>query len=283
MNIGILHPGQMGVSIAASAKNSGNLVYWASEGRSQETRDRAENQALQDACSLENLVFSCEIILSVCPPYAAEKVATEVLDLRFKGLYLDCNAISPTRAERIAADCHLQGVKYIDGRIIGGPAWQPGRTVLYLSGDGAKEAARIFHAGPLATCVLEGKISSASALKMCYASYTKGSTALLCAAMAAARGLGVFESLLEQWNREGSGLNESAQRRASSVSSRAWRFAGEMEEIADTFASTGIPDGFHLAAAEIYRRMSHFKDEKGPVTTQMVVNALLESKDGDLV
>ena len=39
--IGILHPGEMGISIAASAKNSGCEVYWTSEGRSPATRERA--------------------------------------------------------------------------------------------------------------------------------------------------------------------------------------------------------------------------------------------------
>ncbi len=227
---------------------------------------------------MKDLVRSCEIILSVCPPHASEDVANNVLDLGFKGTYLDCNAISPARAERIAAVCQARGVRYIDGSIIGGPAWYPGKTVLYLSGEKAQEAVQFFKNGPLETCVLDGTLSSASALKMCYASFTKGSTALLCATMAAAQGLGVFEALKEQWQRDGSRLDESAPRRATGVSAKAWRFMGEMEEIADTFTSVNVPEGFHRAAAEIYRRMAILKDETDSVTLQHVVDALLDQK-----
>ena len=43
---------------------------------------------------------------------------------------------------------------------------------------------------------------------------------------------------------------------AAGTAPKAWRFVGEMEEIAATFAAQDLPDGFHLAAAEVYRRMS---------------------------
>ena len=35
-----------------------------------------------------------------------------------------------------------------------------------------------------------------------------------------------------------------------------------MCEIAATFESHDLPAGFHLAAAEIYRRLEHFKDSE---------------------
>jgi hypothetical protein len=38
-----------------------------------------------------------------------------------------------------------------------------------------------------------------------------------------------------------------------SAAAKGWRWSGEMEEIADTFAAAGEPDGFHRAAAEVYR------------------------------
>ena len=44
MNIGVLHPGNMGVSVAASICQGGHTVYWASEGRSPETSERAQQQ-----------------------------------------------------------------------------------------------------------------------------------------------------------------------------------------------------------------------------------------------
>ena len=74
--IGILYPGQMGVSIAAAAQHGGNEVYWVSEGRSQATRQRAAKVSLQDAGTLADLCRRCELILSVCPPHIAEDVAS---------------------------------------------------------------------------------------------------------------------------------------------------------------------------------------------------------------
>ena len=73
--IAILHPGEMGISVAAAAKNGGNTVFWASEGHSPQTRERAGKHSLLDAGSLENLSRTCSIIISVCPPDAAEYVA----------------------------------------------------------------------------------------------------------------------------------------------------------------------------------------------------------------
>ena len=98
--IGFLHPGDMGISIAASAQNAGNEVYWASEGRSPDTQARAANYGLRDAHTLAELCAECAIIVSVCPPHAAEEVAQQVLANGFGGMYLDANAIAPQRAER---------------------------------------------------------------------------------------------------------------------------------------------------------------------------------------
>src|SRR5215472_14099253 len=86
--IGILHPGEMGISVAASAKNSGCDVYWVSKGRSAATRDRATKFGLREVQTVEELTKECPIILSVCPPHAAETVAREVLDAGFKGVFV---------------------------------------------------------------------------------------------------------------------------------------------------------------------------------------------------
>ena len=73
--IGLLHPGEMGSSIAAAAQKSGHTVYWASDGRSPETRERAARLGLEDAVSLAGICAVCDVIVSVCPPDAAETLA----------------------------------------------------------------------------------------------------------------------------------------------------------------------------------------------------------------
>jgi 3-hydroxyisobutyrate dehydrogenase-like beta-hydroxyacid dehydrogenase len=264
----------MGISVGAAAQNSGIEVYWASAGRSDQTRARAEEHALLDAGSLEALVQSCDIIISVCPPHAAEEVAGKVLDHDFAGLFVDANAISPQRAVRIGEQLEAGGVTFVDGGIVGGPAWEPGRTWLYLSGATASRVADCFNAGPLETTVLGDNIGQASALKMCFAAWTKGSTALLCGILATADKLEVWEPLAVQWERYWPGFPEEAESRTRRVTAKAWRFAGEMEEIAATFSSAGLPGGFHEAAAEIYRRTAHFKDAEEVPALEKVLGTM---------
>jgi 3-hydroxyisobutyrate dehydrogenase-like beta-hydroxyacid dehydrogenase len=280
-NVGILHPGEMGVSIATSAQNSGCKMFWVSEGRSIQTLSRAMDHSFVDAETLGNLCLNCSIILSVCPPHAAEEVARQVLAYSFKGLYADLNAISPQRALQIGKLMEDGGIAFVDGSIIGGPAWEAGTTWLYLSGREAKRIASCFSAGPLQTEVIGESVGSASAVKMCYAAYTKGTTALLCAVMAAAEGLSVRDILERQWSHDEAGFPKQAALQAKRVTAKAWRFAGEMEEIAATFAEVGIPDGFHRAAADIYRRLENFKDRPTTPTLDEVLKTLLGSIGND--
>ena len=276
--IGILHPGAMGISVAASARNGGHTVYWASEGRSPETHTRADEHDLTDAGTLASLCAQSAIVVSVCPPHAAEDVARSVIETGFSGLYVDANAIAPQRAERIAQMMADAGIRFVDGGIIGGPAWQPGTTWLYLSGPDAPEVAACFSAGPLETGVLGETIGRASALKMCYAAYTKGTTALLCAIVASAESLGVWPDLAAHWAMDGSDFTDQTVNRVRRVTAKAWRFAGEMEEIAATLDSAGTTGGFHLAAADLYRRLAHFKGAPETPSLDAVLAALLNAQ-----
>src|SRR5215510_9581739 len=111
--IGILHPGEMGISVAVSAQNSGHTLFWVSEGRSPQTCERAQRYSLVDAGSLEELCKNCSMIISVCPPHAAEELAQQVLIHSFKGLYVDVNAISPQRAIRIGEAMAEHGAAFV--------------------------------------------------------------------------------------------------------------------------------------------------------------------------
>lgn len=273
--IGILHPGQMGVSVAASAIKSGHQVYWTSAGRSDKTRARAEKYHLIESTSLPELCQNSEIILSVCPPHGAEDVARSVIESGFKGLYLDANAISPQRSIRIGKTMQASGIHFVDGGIIGGPAWTPNETWLYLSGIDANEIANCFIKGPLETKTIGDEIGRASALKMCYAAYSKGTTALLAAILSAAESFGIRDELYQQWDMNDSNFSEQANRRATRVTAKAWRFEAEMHEIASTFREADLPEGFHNAAAEIYHRMAGFKDSPETPQLDQVLRVLL--------
>jgi 3-hydroxyisobutyrate dehydrogenase-like beta-hydroxyacid dehydrogenase len=276
--VGILNPGQMGISIAASAINSGHEVYWASEGRSSKTHQRAEEHKLVEVEKLSQLCQMCEIILSVCPPHAAEDVALSVIEAGFQGLYLDANAIAPQRAIRIGGQMEESGIRLVDGGIIGGPAWKPKETWMYVSGKHSQAIAACFSNGPLEVKIIGDEIGKASALKMCYAAYSKGTTALLSAILATAEALGVRETLYEQWKMDDPSFSEQANQRARRVTAKAWRFEGEMHEIASTFREAGLPDGFHEAAAEVYHRLLGFKEAPEPPRLEQVLDALLSKQ-----
>lgn len=273
--IGILHPGAMGVSVAASAINSGHSVYWASEKRSDSTRQRAAQHNLRDVETLGNLCAQSDIILSICPPHAAEQIAQQVIAKNFRGVFCDANAIAPQRTHRLDEMLGGAGIDFVDGGIIGGPAWARGETWLYLSGKRAQEIAECFAAGPLEMQVIGEEIGRASALKMCYAAYTKGTSALLCAILGAAEQLGVRDELYQQWTRDDPDFVSETEKRARNVTKKAWRFEGEMREIAATFVAVGMPSEFHQAAAEIYHRLAPLQAAGETVILADVLDALI--------
>lgn len=278
-DIGFLHPGAMGVSLAASALNSGYTACWASEGRSPETQARAERHGLTEVATVKELSDRCGVIISVCPPHAAVDVAAQVLSYDYRGVYADVNAVSPRKAGAIGTMMTDAGIEFVDGGIIGGPAWKPGTTWLYLSGPVADRVAACFEGGPLETGVIGEEIGRASALKMCFAAETKGTTALMCAIVAAADRLGVREDLERHWDRNGSGKSAQTVDRIRNVTAKAWRFSGEMAEIAATLESAGLPGGFHHAARDVYDRIADFKGADPLPEVEDVLASLLGSED----
>jgi len=265
--VGFLHPGAMGVALAAAC--SGERC-WASEGRSAATWKRAESIEMLAHESVEALAAHCKTLISVCPPGAAEDVAAAVAKAGFDGIYVDANAIAPATARRIGERFE----HFVDAGIIGPPPSVAGTTRLYLSGADAGEVAGLWTDSPLEVRVIEGGAGAASAIKVCFAAWTKGSSALLLVIRALAEGEGVTEALVQEWATSMPDLIPRAERTAAGVSPKAWRFAGEMEEIAVALEAHGLPSGFHLAAAELYRSLSEFKDRSPGPDLREVLAAL---------
>ncbi|MFU8814434.1 MAG: DUF1932 domain-containing protein, partial [Pseudomonadales bacterium] len=256
MIIALLHPGAMGVSVGRTLQASGHRVRWLTAERSAATRGRAEAAGFEPHRDLDGLLDGAAAVLSVCPPGEAAAVAQVVHDAGFAGVFIDANAVAPATARGIAA---LFGDRFVDGGIIGPPAAHPGSTRLYLSGADAMAVADWFGAGPLQAIALAGPPGAASALKMCYAAFTKGSAALLLAVRALAQAEGVTPALLEEWALSQPGLAERSEATAQGTAGKAWRFVGEMKEIASTFEAARLPGEFHHGAAEIYHRMAGLK------------------------
>jgi 3-hydroxyisobutyrate dehydrogenase-like beta-hydroxyacid dehydrogenase len=313
--IGLLHPGEMGAAVGHCLRDRGHVVLWASAGRGSATAARAAAAGLIDAGTVTEIASRSDVIVSVCPPHAALDTARQVAGAGFGGLYVDANAISPATAGEVAGIVAGGGAGYVDGGIIGTPPVAPGFIRLYLSGPRAGEVRELFGNTVVDTRVVDqggqdgvaqdgmaqdgvtrdgvtrdgvtrdgvtrygaGGVGAASAVKMAYASFTKGSGALLLAARALARAQGVEEVLLAEWGISQPGLGERSARAAGSAASKGWRWVAEMEEIAASMAAAGLPAGFHQAAAEIYRRSPHADGTAGDGEANLdtILNALTE-------
>jgi 3-hydroxyisobutyrate dehydrogenase-like beta-hydroxyacid dehydrogenase len=240
--VGLLHPGEMGAAVGAVLRGQGTRVVWASEGRSEETRARAEAAGLEDVGSVAEVARS-GLVFSICPPHAALEVAQSLEG--FGGVYVDANAVSPATAARVAEAVG----EFVDGGIVGPPPREPGTTRLYLSGAQAERIAELFRGSAFEARV----VSNASALKMAYAAWTKGTAAMLLSVRELARREGVEQALLDEWDLSQPELREGHERALRSAEAKGWRWVGEMEEIAASFEADGLPGGFHRAAAEVYR------------------------------
>ena len=274
--ITLLHPGNMGATIGACARTSGARVLWASAGRSVSSRRRAEQAGLQEVNSLAEAVGQSEIVLSVCPPEFAGAVAAKVAAQKFRGIYVDANAVSRASAEEIGHIVSRAGASFVDGGIIGSPVKTAGTTRMYLSGEKAGEIAELFRASMLDARSIGAVPGEASALKVVYAAWTKGTDALILAIRALARHEGVENALLEEWKISQPTLEDKCTRAAAVAAPKMWRYVGEMREIAEAFRSARLPDGFHGGAAEVSECLAGFKDQtEPPPTVSAVLDRLL--------
>jgi 3-hydroxyisobutyrate dehydrogenase-like beta-hydroxyacid dehydrogenase len=280
--VGLLHPGEMGAAVGGCLVSVGHEVLWDPAGRSRASTGRALAAGLTGV-TFDRLIARSSVILSICPPHAALDVARQVASAGYTGLYVDANAIAVETAGQVSAVVTAAGATYVDGGIIGMPPEAAGHSRLYLSGPHAAEVRPLFSRSRLDARIAEGPLYAASSVKMAYAAWTKGSSALLLAARAMARASGVERTLLAEWSLSQKGLGEQSERAASAAATRGWRWVAEMEEIAESMAAAGLPAGFHEAAADIFDRAARAEPPavrrpaapEPPSTLDTVMSALM--------
>ena len=279
-SIGLLHPGEMGAAVGGALAGE-RPVWWASAGRSPASSRRASAAGLTDVGSVEAVCRGCDLIISVCPPQVACDVARQVSG--FKGVYLDANAIAPATAREVATLVEAGGATYVDGAIIGGPPSDGARgTRLYLSGPDGPKVAQLFSGTALDARVLSDDPTAASALKMCFAAWTKGTIALLLDIRALAETLGETGALLAEWEGSMPELVDRSVTAAQQAVTKGWRWRAEMEEIARTFRDADLPDGFHQAAAQIYAAVPrHEEAARVPSGLEEVIKSLRQGRKGN--
>jgi 3-hydroxyisobutyrate dehydrogenase-like beta-hydroxyacid dehydrogenase len=259
VKVGILHPGAMGVSIAQSALDSRCDVFWASEGRGTATRQRASAAGLVDLGTIGRLCEECAVILSVCLPEFAADVVEAVAATGFTGTFADLNAVAPQRKATFAHAMRHRGIRFADGGIIGLPTRTHELTTVFVSGEAAHDIAACFANGAITAKVMPGDAGRASALKILFAAYNKGSIALFASLYAAARQYGVLDELQGQFAQRGVDL-ATIETQILRAAPKAWRWIAEMHEISAALEAVTVPGDFHQAAATVYERLARIKD-----------------------
>jgi 3-hydroxyisobutyrate dehydrogenase-like beta-hydroxyacid dehydrogenase len=254
--VGILSPGEMGGAVGGALREGGLDVVTCLSGRSEPTRASSAAHGFREVPDLEALVRESDLVLSILVPARAPEVVRSVaaaLEATGASASLaDCNAIAPETVRGMAPEIERAGGSFIDAGIIGGPPRAGYAPRFYASGPDAHILGELDGRG-IAVVPIGVEIGRASAVKMCYAAGTKGTTALQTALLVAAERLGVFEELRAELLQSQAATYRRAAASTGRLPKVAGRFVGEMEEIAATFESVGVPGGFHRAAADIFR------------------------------
>jgi 3-hydroxyisobutyrate dehydrogenase-like beta-hydroxyacid dehydrogenase len=258
--IGVTSPGDMGQAVAGRLKACGFEVFTALEGRSARTSELAAKAGLTDCGTIAKLVATCDTIFSILNPGAAIEKAQEVAAaMRASGkkiVYVDCNAIAPQSGLEIERLIHEAGGTFIDAGIIGPPPRGKAKTKLYVSGPEAAALSQCIVDEQLQVRVVGERSGDASAVKMCYASLTKGSIALGMELLIAARKLGVEQALEAELMESQRELFESVVNRSVSMPPKAYRWVPEMLEIAKTFEDVGLTPSIFNGAADMFEHIA---------------------------
>ncbi len=252
----------MGAAVAAQALGHVATVLWCSAGRSASTAQRAAEAGLEEIQDLDELLYRADVLLSICPPIVAEDLARAVAGRKYAGIFVEANAISPARCNRIVTMLGEAGARVVDGAIFGPPPTNVSSVRIYLAGEpnATRIIEQIFAGTTVQPVILGVSPPRASALKIADASYQKAARALAAIAHAMAAEYGVTEHLLSEADRiQGSPLIDLEY--LPSVAARAWRWAPEMLEVADSFTEVGLPPEFALAAAKVLSRWHGDKDD----------------------
>ena len=257
--VAILSPGDMGHAVGRALGEHGFEVITCLDGRSERTRKLAEKGGFRDVPTLEGVVSQADLVLSILVPSEAINVAKRVAEaIRATGAhtpFADCNAVSPQSALAMEDMISTAGGRFIDGSIIGGPPGKGAPPRLYVSGPDSGIVAELDAKG-ITVRTMGGGIGRASAIKMCYAAGTKGTSALDTALLTAAEALGVSGELAAELRASRPEVYKRMEGVVPGLPIAAGRWVGEMEEIAATFEQVGVTPQFHHGAADIFRLLS---------------------------
>jgi 3-hydroxyisobutyrate dehydrogenase-like beta-hydroxyacid dehydrogenase len=268
MRISIIAAGDMGSGVGARLHAKGAEVMTSLTGRSPASAERARRAGMVAMDDDAMLVAASDIVLSILPPAEAEalarRLAPALAAAEGRVLYADCNAIAPQTVRGVAAIVAATGARFADIGIIGGPPRADGYTPRFYASGAAADLDTLRALGDFGLDIrpVEGGVGAASAVKMSYASLTKGFTAIgIAAARNAANGnaAAVVRAELAESQPQ---LFAWLQRQMPGVYPKAYRWVGEMEEIARHLGDDPTA-AMYRGAAQAYEDMARRWDEGG--------------------
>ncbi|NQV80965.1 MAG: NAD(P)-dependent oxidoreductase [Alphaproteobacteria bacterium] len=257
--IAIVATGDMGHAVGRALRDHGHTVVTDLTGRSARSIQLAAAGGLSDLGSLDAVIEAADLFLSIAPPSAAAEIAAQAIAaMQRTGRiipFADCNAVSPMTAMGLAEDAAAAGVPFIDAGIIGLAPSKDRVTQFYASGAAAAHLMVLDGKG-MAVTVLSDRVGDASAMKMCFASITKGTNALYAAALIVAARYGLGDALATEVSSRSPNVWQAMNRSVPWLAADAERWVSEMEEIAATYGAVGMPEGFHQGAADLFRHLA---------------------------
>jgi 3-hydroxyisobutyrate dehydrogenase-like beta-hydroxyacid dehydrogenase len=258
LTIAIVAPGEMGSGIARRLAEHHARVLTSLAGRSAATAARARDASMTDASDDE--LAAADLLLSIVPPAGApalaERLRPALARAKTTTTYVDCNAVNPETARRIGAILAPTGCRYVDAGIIGGPPKADGSgPSIYVAGPDAARALALRELG-LDVRDLQAPLGAASALKMSYAGLTKGFVAIAAAMIGGAVRAGVADALLRELEESQPQMLARATREVPRMYPKAYRWVGEMREIAAFLADDAGGAEIYSGAARLYEQLA---------------------------
>jgi putative dehydrogenase len=267
ITVAVMAQGTMGAGVGKRLAERGAEVRTLLSGRSEASAGRAKAAGMMAAADERDLLAGADYFLSILPPAEAEGLASRLApalqSLAKKPIYVDCNAISPQTAERVAAIVEPTGATFVDGGIIGGPPRDGYSPAIYASGQDAKRTEALKDYG-IDWRIIEGPIGAASGLKMSYAGITKGTTAIAAAMLLGAARFGCAEALIAELSSSQPEMLKRMQRGIPGMYDKAYRWVGEMQEISDFLDANGPSAEMYRGIAGLYEYLAAAEAEDKP-------------------
>jgi putative dehydrogenase len=267
ITVAVMAQGTMGAGVGRRLNERGADVRTLLSGRSEASAGRARAAGMHPAADERELLAGADFFLSILPPDQAEALASRLAPalqaLPVKPVYVDCNAVSPQTAKRIAAIIEPTGAAFVDGGIIGGPPREGYSPAIYASGPRAERTKQIGEYG-IDWRIIDGPVGAASGLKMSYAGITKGTIAIAAAMLLGAARFGCAEALIAELSSSQPEMLKRMQRGIPGMYDKAYRWVGEMEEISDFLDANAPSSEMYRGIARLYEYLAAEEADAAP-------------------